>query len=261
MNTSLLQPETVRTRYPVLGVDIDAVQVPDAIIRMSKWIDSGICGRYVAAANVHMIIEAVRNPDFKNILQNADMVVPDGMPLVWRGRKQGAVLPRRVYGPELMFEFCRTTQDRGYRHFFYGGAPGVAEKLVESLSSQMLIEIAGTLSPPFKPLSAAEDATLVEQINAARPNILWVCLGCPKQERWMFMHRDVLRVPVMVGVGQAFDIYAGSLRQAPSILRENGLEWLFRLCIEPRRLWRRYLLYNSRFLYYSALERCGARKF
>jgi len=256
-----VETDRMRERFAVLGIDIDAVQIPNALVKMERWIASGERGRYVAVANVHMIIEAVRNAGFKEILQNADMVVPDGMPLVWRGRRQGFDLPRRVYGPELMFEFCRSTQDKGYRHFFYGGAPGVAERLVRSLRSQMRIEVAGTLSPPFKPLSAAEDAALVEQVNATRPDILWVCLGCPKQERWMYSHRDVLQVPVMVGVGQAFDIYAGSLRQAPHVMRENGLEWLFRLCIEPRRLWRRYLLYNSRFLYYSALERCGARKF
>jgi N-acetylglucosaminyldiphosphoundecaprenol N-acetyl-beta-D-mannosaminyltransferase len=245
----------------VLGVDIDAVQIPDAIAKMESWIDSGARGKYVAAANVHMVIEAVRNAGFKNILMNADMVVPDGMPLVWRGRRQGFQLPRRVYGPDLMFEFFKSTQNKGYRHFFYGGAPGVAGKLVESLRSQLRIHSVGTLSPPFKPLSPAEDAALVEQINAARPDVLWVCLGCPKQERWMYEHRNTLNVPVMVGVGQAFDIYAGTLRQAPPVMRENGMEWLFRLCIEPKRLWRRYLLYNSRFLYYSALERCGARKF
>jgi N-acetylglucosaminyldiphosphoundecaprenol N-acetyl-beta-D-mannosaminyltransferase len=251
----------MRERYAVLGVDIDAVQIPDAVAKMESWIASGTRGKYVAAANVHMVIEAVRNAGFKSILMNADMVVPDGMPLVWRGRRQGFQLPRRVYGPDLMFEFCRLTEDKGYRHFFYGGAMGVADKLVDSLSSQLSINSAGTHSPPFKPLSASEDAALVKQINAAHPDILWVCLGCPKQERWMYEHRHVLNVPVMVGVGQAFDIYAGTLRQAPSVMRENGLEWLFRLCIEPRRLWRRYFLYNSRFLLYSALERCGARKF
>jgi N-acetylglucosaminyldiphosphoundecaprenol N-acetyl-beta-D-mannosaminyltransferase len=259
--TPSIETIQIRERYAVLGVDIDAVQIPTAIVTMESWIDSGVRGKYVAAANVHMIIEAVRNADFKMILQNAGMVVPDGMPLIWRGRRQGFELPRRVYGPDLMYEFCRSTQDKDYRHFFYGGAPGVAEKLVESLRSQVRINSAGTISPPFKSLSAAEDAALVDQINAAHPDILWVCLGCPKQERWMYEHRNVLNVPVMVGVGQAFDIYAGTLRQAPAFMRENGLEWLFRLCIEPRRLWRRYLLYNSRFLYYSALERCGARKF
>lgn len=261
MGSLIIEGDRVRERFAVLGIDIDAVQIPTAIRQMESWIAAEEQGKYVAAANVHMIIEAVRNAGFKEILRKADMVVPDGMPLVWRGRRQGFALPRRVYGPDLMFEFCRSTQDKGYRHFFYGGAPGVAEKLVESLRFKMRIHAVGTLSPPFKPLSAAEDEALVEQINAARPDILWVCLGCPKQERWMYDHRNVLDVPVMVGVGQAFDIYAGTLRQAPSVMRENGLEWLFRLCIEPRRLWRRYLLYNSRFLYYSALERCGARKF
>jgi N-acetylglucosaminyldiphosphoundecaprenol N-acetyl-beta-D-mannosaminyltransferase len=251
----------MRVRFAVLGVDIDALQIPDAIARMVDLIALGARGKYVAAANVHMIIEAVHNPGFKDVLKNAEMVVPDGMPLVWRGRQQGVQLPRRVYGPELMFEFCRTTQSKGYRHFFFGGAPGVAEKLVDSLRTQMRIDCVGTLSPPFKPTSPAENMTFIDQINAARPDVLWVCLGCPKQERWMYEHRELLNVPVMVGVGQAFDIYAGTLRQAPALMRENGLEWLFRLCIEPRRLWRRYLIYNSRFLYYSTLERCGARKF
>jgi N-acetylglucosaminyldiphosphoundecaprenol N-acetyl-beta-D-mannosaminyltransferase len=256
-----LDTDSMRARFAVLGVDIDAVQIPDAIARMVDLIASGARGKYVAAANVHMIIEAVHNPGFKDVLKNAEMVVPDGMPLVWRGRQQGAQLPRRVYGPELMFEFCRTTQNKGYRHFFYGGAPGVAQKLVGSLRTQMRIDCVGTLSPPFKPASPADNMAFIDQINAARPDVLWVCLGCPKQERWMYEHRELLNVPVMVGVGQAFDIYAGTLRQAPALMRENGLEWLFRLCIEPRRLWRRYLIYNSRFLYYSALERCGARKF
>lgn len=251
----------MRERFAVLGVDIDAVQIPDAIATMENWIVSGARGKFVAAANVHMIIEAVHNASFKDILMNADMVVPDGMPLVWHGRRQGFRLPRRVYGPELMFELCRTTEDRGYRHFFYGGAPGVAERLVDTLRSQMRIHSVGTLSPPFQTLSPNETATFIDRINDARPDILWVCLGCPKQERWMYANRDVLNVPVMVGVGQAFDIYAGTLRQAPAVMRENGFEWLFRLCVEPRRLWRRYLLGNSRFLYYSALERCGARKF
>ena len=261
LNSFLIETDHIRERFAVLGIEIDAVQIPNAISTMKRWVASGERGKYVAAANVHMIIEAVRNSSFKEILEGADLVVPDGMPLVWRGRRHGFDLPRRVYGPELMFEFCRATQDENYRHFFFGGAPGVADKLVDNLRSQLRLTSVGTLSPPFGALSAGEDAAMVEQINAARPDILWVCLGCPKQERWMYEHRAVLQVPVMVGVGQAFDIYAGSLPQAPPIMRENGLEWLFRLCIEPRRLWRRYLLYNSRFLYYSALERCGVRRF
>jgi N-acetylglucosaminyldiphosphoundecaprenol N-acetyl-beta-D-mannosaminyltransferase len=210
---------------------------------------------------VHMTIEAVQSESFASVLSNASMVVADGMPLIWLGRRQGFVLPRRVYGPDLMVHFLRSTQGRGYRHFFFGGAPGVAEKLVTNLQSQMDVNCVGTVSPPFRTLSPAEDQEVVDSINSARPDIIWVCLGCPKQERWMFEHSTKIEAAAMVGVGQAFDIHAGNLRQAPRIMRENGLEWLFRLCIEPRRLWRRYLIYNSKFIYYNVLQQLGLRDF
>lgn len=261
MNATLINTAGRNGRYSVLGVEVDALQIPDAIERIEGLIRSGTHGQYVAIANVHMIVEAVRSTEFKKVLESAAMVVPDGMPLVWRGRRSGHNLARRVYGPELMYEFLRATQDRRYRHFFFGGAPGIAQKMVTALGSRMEIHSAGTMSPPFGSVSPDDDAAMIEAINAAKPDVLWVCLGCPKQERWMYEHRERLKVPVMLGVGQAFDIYAGTLRQAPPVMREHGLEWLFRLCVEPKRLWRRYLLYNSRFIGYSLAERCGVRKF
>jgi N-acetylglucosaminyldiphosphoundecaprenol N-acetyl-beta-D-mannosaminyltransferase len=250
-----------RDQFSVLGTRIDAVQIPDAVAIIESWIAAGTRGSYVAAANVHMTIEAVQSESFASVLSNASMVVADGMPLIWLGRRQGFVLPRRVYGPDLMMHFLRSTQGRGYRHFFFGGAPGVAEKLVTNLQSQMDVNCVGTVSPPFRTLSPAEDQEVVDSINSARPDIIWVCLGCPKQERWMFEHSTKIEAAAMVGVGQAFDIHAGNLRQAPRIMRENGLEWLFRLCIEPRRLWRRYLIYNSKFIYYNVLQQLGLRDF
>jgi N-acetylglucosaminyldiphosphoundecaprenol N-acetyl-beta-D-mannosaminyltransferase len=196
------------------------------------------------------------------VLDSADLCVPDGMPLVWIGRSRGYPLKRRVYGPDLLLEFCRETNTKGYRHFFYGGGPDVPEALAAKLKAQFpLLEVAGVYSPPFRPLTPEEDARAVELINRSAADVLWVGLGCPKQEYWMYEHRDQLRVPVLVGVGQAFDVHAGRLRQAPVWMREHGLEWLFRLMSEPRRLWKRYLIYNSQFIFSELLELLGARKF
>jgi len=251
----------IQERYSVLGLKVDAVQIPDTIDIIEHWIVSGAQGNYIVAANVHMIIEAIQDRSFAVVLERANLVAPDGMPLVWAARQRGFSLARRVYGPDLMLEFIRRTQDRNYRHFFYGGAPGVAERLVANLQSKLAFNSVGVLSPPFRKLTPEEDAAIVRSINSTKPDIVWVCLGCPKQERWMHEHADSIEAAAMIGVGQAFDIYAGTLGQAPAFMREHGLEWLFRLCIEPRRLWRRYLVYNSKFVFYSFLQHFGLRHF
>lgn len=164
----------------------------------------------------------------------------------------------RVYGPDLMLALCERSLEKGYRHFFYGGAPGVPERLAERLGARFPgLRVVGTFSPPFRPLTLEEDEKVVRMINGASPDILWVGLGAPKQERWMAEHRDRLRVPVMIGVGAAFDFYAGVKRQAPRWMQRAGLEWLFRLCQEPRRLWRRYLLNIPRFLCLVAAQELG----
>jgi N-acetylglucosaminyldiphosphoundecaprenol N-acetyl-beta-D-mannosaminyltransferase len=174
----------------------------------------------------------------------------------------GHSLKQRVYGPDLLLDFCRETSTKAYRHFFYGGASGVPEALAAKLKCQFpILEVAGTYSPPFRPLTPEEDASIVDMINRAEADVLWVGLGCPKQECWMYEHREKLRVPVLVGVGQAFDLHAGRLKQAPAWMRGHGLEWLFRLLAEPRRLWRRYLIYNSEFVFSALLEFLGARKY
>jgi N-acetylglucosaminyldiphosphoundecaprenol N-acetyl-beta-D-mannosaminyltransferase len=241
----------------VLGVDVAAVQIEDVIARMEEWIAAPGRSRYVAVANAHMMVEASDDESFRAVLAEADLVVPDGTPLVWLARRHGHALRRRVYGPDLMLEFLRRTQSRGYRHFFYGAEPGIAEAMVAKLRESMDVESVGCHAPPFRAVTAQEERDEVALINRARPDVLWVALGCPKQERWMREHRDRLEVPVMVGVGQAFPIIAGTLPQAPSLLREHGLEWLFRLALEPRRLWKRYLVGNSKFVFRVLLESLG----
>jgi len=251
-----------RDCFKVLGVRVDAVQIPEVVAQMEQWISSGARGHFISVTNVHMVMEALYNPSFKKILERADLSVPDGMPLIWLGRWRGYPLGRRVYGPDLLSDFCRETHRKGYSHFFYGGAPGVAEKAAKTLNDWFpMLKVVGTYSPPFRALTPEEDKQVVEMISRAAPDVLWVGLGCPKQESWMYEHRDQLQVPVMVGVGQAFDIYGGRSRQAPRWMREHGLEWLFRLWQEPRRLWRRYLLYNVGFIYRLFLEFVGLRRF
>jgi N-acetylglucosaminyldiphosphoundecaprenol N-acetyl-beta-D-mannosaminyltransferase len=246
--------------FSVLGFPVAAMQIPDVVAQMERWIAGRERNHYICVANVHVIIEGRRNPSFGEVLRSADLCVPDGMPLVWLGRRQGHILPRRVYGPDLLMDFCRTTQHAGYSHFFLGGRPHVAGKLTDELRARFPdIRVAGAYSPPFRELTQEEDNALTAQINRAAPDILWVGLGCPKQERWMREHRDKLQVPVVVGVGQAFDIHSGIAPQAPTWMRENGLEWLFRLCREPRRLWRRYLVYNFMFVAMLALQLAGLR--
>lgn len=248
--------------FRVLGVRVDAVQIPGVVAQMEAWISHRERSHFIAVTNVHVLMEARHSPFFRRVLDSADLCVPDGMPLVWIGCSRGYPLKHRVYGPDLLLDFCRETNAKGYRHFFYGGAPGVPEALAAKLKPQFpMLEVAGTYSPPFRPLTPEEDARVVEMINRAAPDVLWVGLGCPKQECWMYEHREQLRVPVLVGVGQAFDLHAGLLQQAPVWMREHGLEWLFRLLTEPRRLWRRYLIYNSEFVFSELLEFLGVRKF
>jgi N-acetylglucosaminyldiphosphoundecaprenol N-acetyl-beta-D-mannosaminyltransferase len=253
----------VRARsFRVLGVRIDALQIPEAIEKLEEWIRERRRSYFVSLTNVNNVMEARRDPRFRKIQDSADLSLPDGMPLVWIGRLRGYQLRRRVYGPDLLLDFCRQTEGKGYSHFFYGGAPGVGEQLAEGLRRRFpALRIAGVYSPPFRQLSPQEDTYVVEMINRATPDVLWVGLGCPKQERWIYEHRNRLRVPVIAGIGQAFDIHSGRVRQAPRWIRENGLEWLFRLWKEPRRLWRRYLIYNTQFVWNVFLETLGLKNF
>jgi N-acetylglucosaminyldiphosphoundecaprenol N-acetyl-beta-D-mannosaminyltransferase len=240
--------------FQVLGVRVHAVQLPDAVKRLRSWIDGPrTTTRYVAVTAMHSIAEARQDDRFRLILNTADLVVPDGMPLVWLGRLQGFLLPHPVCGAELMDNFCRVS-GTAYRHFFFGGTTGVAEKLAQELHDKHGIVIAGTYTPPFRALTEGEEESLASIVDRASPDVLWVGLSCPKQEKWMHEHRHKLRVPVMLGVGAAFDMNSGNMRRAPEWMRGNGLEWLFRLVSEPRRLWRRYLITIPTAVWFVCLE-------
>jgi N-acetylglucosaminyldiphosphoundecaprenol N-acetyl-beta-D-mannosaminyltransferase len=253
-------PDSNAFSFPVLGVRVDALQISGVILRIEQWIEERGGCRYVAVTGMHGVTEAQHDPAFKQVLNAADLVVPDGMPLVWLGRLRGKKMRRRVYGPELMQAFCERTASKGYRHYFYGGAPGVAEQMAERFGRRFPgIVVVGTYSPPFRPLTPEEDGEIVAAINRAAPDVLWVGLSTPKQEYWMHAHRDRLRVPVVLGVGAAFDFNAGVKRQAPHWMREHGFEWLFRLAQEPHRLWRRYLIYGPQFVYYVCREAIRGR--
>ncbi len=251
-----------RRRFSVLGVVFNAMQIPDVILQMRQWIVRRETCRYIAVTGMHGITNARRNAEFKQALADASLVVADGMPVVWIGRFRGYHLPRRVYGPELMLQFCEETAVAGYRHYFLGGAPRVPQQLAVSLQKSCPgITIVGTHSPPFRPCTPEEDTAIIEDINRAAPDVLWIGLGTPKQEMWMQQHRNQLRVPVVIGVGAAFDFLSSRKRQAPVWMRERGLEWLFRLLQEPLRLWRRYLVGGSEFVFLVALELLGWRRF
>src|SRR5271170_6666219 len=218
--------------FRVLGVRVDAIQLPGAVAQIRRWIENRDCGKYVAVTGMHGVAESRQDPRFREILNQAALVVPDGMPLVWLGRWHGHSLRRRVTGSELMLAFCCETGS-GPRHFFYGGAPGVAEDLARQLHEKFNITVAGTFTPPFRPLNQTEEMNLAVQVEAAAPDVLWVGLSTPTQERWMYDHRENLRVPVMLGVGAAFDMNSGRLKRAPEWMRDSGLEWFYRLLREP----------------------------
>lgn len=246
--------------FKVLGVRVHAVQIPDVISQMMAWISERNACHYIAVTGMHGVSESQREPHFKKILNEADLVVPDGMPLVWLGKRHGHPLRRRVYGPELMQTFCEQTGSR-YRHFLYGGMPGVPQRLSAILQKRYGINVVGIYSPPFRPVTAAEDQEIIERIHATNADVLWVGLSTPKQERWMHEHRARLRVPVLVGVGAAFDLNSGTTKQAPVWMRECGLEWSFRLIQEPRRLWKRYLINGSQFVLGVASELLSLRRY
>jgi N-acetylglucosaminyldiphosphoundecaprenol N-acetyl-beta-D-mannosaminyltransferase len=242
----------------ILGMRVDGTtyeKTADAITDMA----SAHSGGMVCVATVHMVMEAFDDPAFQRIVNTADRVTPDGVPLVKALRMLGIPQAQRVYGPTLTPIVCRRAEELGLPVGFYGGSPEVLDALVQELSTRFpKLRIPFAYSPPFRPLSEVEDAGVVDAIDAAGVSILFVGLGCPKQERWMAAHRESLRC-TMVGVGAAFDFIAGAKSQAPRWVQRMGLEWLFRLLAEPRRLWRRYLIGNPRFLYHFALERSRAR--
>lgn len=211
-------------------------------------------GGMVCVATVHMVMEAFDDPAFQKVVNSSDRVTPDGVPLVVALRSLGVSDAQRVYGPSLMTVVCERAEATGLRVGFYGGTPDVLTAMTDALGTRFpKLDVVFSYPPPFRPLTEAEDAKVVAAITAADVQVLFVGLGCPKQERWMAAHRDALGC-TMLGVGAAFDFIAGVKPQAPAWMQRSGLEWLFRLVSEPRRLWRRYLIGNPRFLFHFARE-------
>jgi len=241
-------PLSVRTRE-ILGIPIAMIDYAHAMEAMDAMIDRRERG-YVCAVAVHAVMVAQTDPEMRAALRGSSLIVPDGMPLVWAANLLGEDLPNRVYGPELMRRYNDRCAERGHRVWLYGGRDqGSLVQLALSLRRKHPgIKIVGGYSPPFRPLREDEEEMIVEQVNGARPDILWVGIGVPKQEKWMAQMRDRLDVPVMCGVGAAFDFHAGRISQAPRWMQERGLEWTYRIAQEPRRLLPRYLYFNPRFL-------------
>jgi N-acetylglucosaminyldiphosphoundecaprenol N-acetyl-beta-D-mannosaminyltransferase len=240
-------PAAQLPQVDVLGVRISAVDLPTAVGEIVRWCDENE-RHYVCVTGVHGVMECQGDEDLRRIHNAAGLTTPDGMPMVWAGRYAGASSIGRVYGPDLMLELCDVAVRRGWRSFFYGGREGVAEQLAARLSVRFPgLKVAGCYSPPFRMLSFDEDDEIVKRINSSGADLVWVGLSTPKQERWMAAHLGRLDAFALLGVGAAFDFHAGLIRQAPRWIQRTGLEWLFRLSQEPRRLWKRYMTNNPRF--------------
>ena len=248
-------------RANVLGVGVHAVNLNQAAELIKDAVNANRRG-YVCVTGIHGVMEAQRNPAFKAALDGAMLVVPDGVPTVWVGKFQGHGEMARVFGPDLMKEICRRSIVAGHTHFLYGGKPGVAEKLKENLENGFPgIRIVGTYTPPFRPLSAVETAHLESQVLELKPDFFWVGLSTPKQEHFMAQCYGSLDCKIMLGVGAAFDIHTGKVKDAPDWIKRSGLQWFHRLCQEPSRLWRRYLVNNSGFLLRIAFQLSGIRRY
>jgi N-acetylglucosaminyldiphosphoundecaprenol N-acetyl-beta-D-mannosaminyltransferase len=244
----MLQVKSSALRQQILGVPVDVQTLDEALELLQRWC-RGDQKTYVSTCTVYTIMNAQDDPAVMQALLAADMVTADGMPLVWMQRTGGFRNAERVYGPDILLALCANTQRENIGHFFMGGTPGVAEQLVDNLKLQFPeLHIAGVAAPSVDHTSLEVDAQAVASINASNASIVWVGLGSPKQDVWMHTYRPYLNAPLLIGVGAAFDFVSGSKRQAPLWMQRSGLEWLFRLLQEPGRLWKRYLVYNPRFL-------------
>lgn len=242
--------------YKILGVSIKSTNYLSATQQVLMWAREGkSC--IVFAANVHMLMEAHDSPEYNQIINSTDLVTPDGMPLVWMMRLKGQRNQQRVYGPTLMLHVLEAAAHENISVGFYGSLPEVLQSLLARMKTRFPnLKVAYSFSPPFQEISQVEDAEIVDRINASSARILFVGLGCPKQEKWMAEHRGKVNA-VMLGVGAAFDFHAGVKAQSPAWMQKMGLEWLFRLITEPRRLWKRYLYHNPRFIFLAIADLLG----
>lgn len=233
----------------VLGVPVNTINMVQAIEAILSWISVGT-PHYICVRDVHGVMRAQEDPALLEIHDHAGMVTPDGMPLVWLSKLRGYKTASRVCGADLVGALCAASPAAGVRHYFYGGKPGVAERMAAALKRIVPeLEVAGTGTPPFGIMSASEDEAAIAEINVTHPHVVWVGLSTPKQEYWMRDHVGRIPGATLIGVGAAFDFYAGDVQRAPEWMHHRGLEWLHRLFSEPRRLWRRYLVMAPKFVF------------
>jgi N-acetylglucosaminyldiphosphoundecaprenol N-acetyl-beta-D-mannosaminyltransferase len=249
------------SRANVLGVGVHAINMQQAV---SYLIDAG-CRRqkgYVCVTGVHGVMEAQTDEHFREILNSSLLTTPDGMPTVWVGKSTGHSEMGRVFGPDLMLNLCRESVSCGLKHFLYGGQPGVADELKRSLQERFPgLQIVGTYTPPFRQLNSEEQRQLAQQVKSVRPDIFWVGLSTPKQERFMAEYLPKLDASIMLGVGAAFDLHTGRMKDSPEWIKNAGLQWAHRLAQDPRRLWKRYFINNPKFIAAIAAQLIGIRRY
>jgi len=238
------------TSITILGTHVHVGRFEDTIEILVKWAETTKESRFISTCTVYTLMRAYDDAAIAHVLQEADLVVADGMPLVWLQHWYGHKSAERIYGPDIMLSLCQEKYNRTIKHYFYGGSPHVTNMLIHSLRQRNAnICISGYYYPPIvaeEDLSL--DPTIVNLLNASEANVIWVGLGSPKQDLWMQIYQPHLKGKLLIGVGAAFDFISGNKAQAPEWMRHAGLEWLFRLLSEPRRLWKRYIIYNVRFL-------------
>jgi len=241
----------------ILGVRVNLEDYDSSIEKVEEHINNEYPTGYVTLMCADSLVNAQKNRFFKEISNKSYLSLPDGIPLVWIARSKGAKkIKTNTRGTAFMFKFFERTFQKKYTHFFYGGKQGVAEQLKRVFETKFSgVKIVGTYCPPFRKLTEAEDSRICEMINSSGTDIVWVGLGAPKQEYWMNEHKEKLNVSLMIGVGAAFDFLTGNAKEAPRWMQSNGLEWVFRLLTEPRRLWRRYLIGNSLLIYWLIKEK------
>ena len=262
MNSDLTHTDLVPSRVNVLGIGISVLNLDSALSVLSKALESGYRG-YVTVTGVHGVMESQDDPVLRHVHNQSLMSTPDGMPMVWIGRIRGHREMSRVYGPDLMNRVFEWSCKTGRTHFFYGGNTGVAQELKICLEKKFPgLRVVGTFTPPFRPLNADEDQALVCQVKLCKPDFVWVGLSTPKQERFMAQYLSKLpEAKILIGVGAAFDFFTGRVRQAPFWIQRSGFEWLYRVCQEPRRLWKRYLRNNPLFLVKALIQLTGLREY
>lgn len=248
-------------RVSVIGLRANVCGGLETVVERIAEMARGGDGDYVCFSTVHMAMESYDDREFGKIVNGADFIVTDGMPLVWMQRLQGAQKAARVRANDLMISLCEYAEKHNLKVGFYGGKKEVIEGIkMRAARDFPNLQIVYAFSPPFRALSDEEDRKITDEINDSGAQILFVGLGCPKQERWMAAHKANIKA-VMLGVGASFDFYAGNVSESPAWLGNLGLEWLYRLTQEPRRLWRRYLILNPRFITLAAMQLAGLKKF